>query len=180
MKDKELLAYLYKLAQLYDFDIDLMLAFALKESSYNPFATRYEKHFIWFWKKESLHHKYKSDLKDYGLRTYRDKCENFLGITEFNEQSKSFGIFQIMGATARWLGYDKEYLAGLYNIEENVKYFVKYFNYQLKRYKGNKHDAISAYNQGNNNKQSNGLYNNEDYVQKVLKYWNQNIENSLV
>lgn len=75
----------------------------------------------------------------------------------------SVGICQLHYSTAKWLGFkgsEKE----LYDPKINIRYAAKYLKYNLKRYKGNLHKAITAYNRGN----ARSLLKSK-YSEKVMK-----------
>ena len=56
------------------------------------------------------------------------KYQGITKTTELNLQKTSFGLMQIMGATARWLKYDGA-LPALYKPENNIYWGCKYLNY---------------------------------------------------
>jgi len=89
--------------------------------------------------------------------------------TETTLQKCSYGLFQIMGATARWMGYEGP-LPGLYDTEENILWGCEY----LKYLKGKYHDLpsiASAYNAGSPRRDDNGNFVNAEYVAGVMGYY---------
>lgn len=62
--------------------------------------------------------------------------------------SPSLGLCQVKLKTARWLGFEGDE-ADLMEPRTNAYYAGKYLAYQLKRYRGDKHRAVTAYNRGN-------------------------------
>jgi soluble lytic murein transglycosylase-like protein len=81
--------------------------------------------------------------------------------------SPSFGMCQIKLNTARWMaekhGLSTPYATHIMKPEVNALLAGLYIKYQLKRYKGNIHQAISAYNAGKY------IKSNIRYVNKVIK-----------
>lgn len=126
----------------------LVAAIVMVESSGQPHAMRFEPHFRWL-----------KDPKYYAGR---------LGITVETEtalQKMSFGLMQIMGGTARGLGFDG-YLTELTNPRENLKWGCQYLAQHFARYPW--HEAIAAYNAGSP-RYEDGRLVNVAYVDKVLK-----------
>jgi soluble lytic murein transglycosylase-like protein len=80
--------------------------------------------------------------------------------------SPSIGICQVKESTAIWmLSKDKKYYTpDLMNEYVNFNIALKYYSWQLKRYKGDERCAISAYNGGRCLKS-----NQKTYVDKVLR-----------
>jgi len=67
----------------------LLLAIAAVESSFNPFACRYESHYTWLYRPE-----------EYAM------LNGITILTEAIMQKTSWGYFQLMGAVLRELGYN--------------------------------------------------------------------------
>lgn len=133
----------------YRFTPEVILAIIDVESSGNRYACRYEDHFKW--------------THEVG------KWASICGITKATEESlqkHSFGLMQIMGGTARWLGFDG-HLPELFEAERGIAWGCKYFNKQFQKY-GNIGPAVSAYNAGSSKMQRDGTYENQAYVTKVL------------
>ena len=153
-------------------DTALALAFAEVESSFNLYATRYESKWVWFFEKgKSLYDKYKNFTEFFILSDFRNMCKaEYDNQLDFHFASSSLGCWQLMGSTARWLGFIGQF-PQLFNIQENFTWFNKYYNYLFKKYNGIMTDIISAYNQGSARKDDNGLYYNQEYVNKVLDAW---------
>ena len=98
---------------------------------------------------------------------------NTLEITPETEeifQKMSFGYMQIMGATARDLGF-KGQLPELFDINTNIKYGCKYLKTLQDKY-GDEPSVISSYNAGSPRKHGE-MFVNESYVDKVYSYINQ-------
>jgi len=134
---------------------ELICAFCFTESSFDEKASRFEPDF---------------------LKRYIKKMN--LPDDEARWRSTSYGLMQILGQVARENGYRGE-RDSLVDPVINLYYCCKYFTRLLNRYKGNRMDAIAAYNQGNNRwkdldrdgiKDENEKYFNQQYVDKILKY----------
>lgn len=85
--------------------------------------------------------------------------------------SPSVGVCQVKPETARFLGFrgtDKELLRPSVNIE----YAARYLRYQLNRYHGDVHKAVSAYNMGTYAVDDRGRTVNRRYVRKVMEVRN--------
>lgn len=137
-------------------EVDPMLLAAIcwQESRGFVYAVRYEHHFRW---------------------TYRiDKFAKMQNITEETEkhlQKQSYGLTQIMGGTARWLGFTGP-LPALYKPENNLYWASKYLKY-ISTKSTNVKDILASYNAGSVVKDIKGNYKNQAYVDKVFKYYKQ-------
>lgn len=90
---------------------------------------------------------------------------NINAIHKHDGQGNSVGICQIKLKTARWMGFQgTEYQ--LMDPEINIYFAGKYLKYNLLRYNGDVHKALSAYNRGNARKVSITTYSN-----KVVQEW---------
>lgn len=129
-------------------DPNLCIAIATVESSWEPFAVRYEPNWKYFYKIELFAKKNR--------------------ITEQTEQvlqACSWGLMQVMGSVARELGFSQplQQLCGpAYGVEYGCKKLL-----ELKKLYHSELDVISAYNQGSPVKLPNGDYKNQHYVDKV-------------
>jgi soluble lytic murein transglycosylase-like protein len=128
----------------------LLTAIILVESSGNKFAVRHQRNYRYLYKVSAF-----------------SKLLNINYTTEKTFQKTSHGYVQIMGATARYLGFTG-YPAQLYEADINIRYGAKLLG-QLRRRYGNDLDTISAYNQGQPLKTKKGFYKNQEYVNRVLK-----------
>lgn len=118
------------------------------ESSWNPWAVRYERQYAYLLKPDQF------------AKSSRITVE-----TEAVLQRCSFGLCQIMGGTARDLGYTGM-LTCLLDPEVNILYGVHLFARIAGDYV-NKDDQIAAYNAGSVRRKADGSYMNQDYVDKV-------------
>lgn len=131
----------------------LILSIAKVESGHRANAVRYEKGYKW--------------IKNPAKHAHR---HNITKDTEVVLQQMSWGILQIMGATARDLGYNG-FIPELLVPEVGVHWGVKYLARLLKKY-DKMEDAIASYNAGSVRKNEDGTYENQTYVDKVMKEYN--------
>ena len=138
-----------------DLDPYLITALCEIESSFEPDATRYEPNYPYTIPAAAL---------DPGVRPYSctRETENFL-------QCCSFGLLQIMGATARELGM-KGWLSQLFCADEGLFWGVKYLHKQWRRhYKSHGlRGVISTYNAGSIRRHKSVAFKNQAYVDKVM------------
>lgn len=128
---------------------DLVEAIVHVESGGDPWAMRYEPGYRWL--VSTNHHG--------GTQG-----------TETEGQKISWGLGQIMGATAREMGYAGKWLSGLCDPATNLEYVATFLSHLLRRYNGDISDAIAAYNAGGARKDTRGQYRNQVYVNRVLNY----------
>lgn len=145
---------IYKKAGEFNLEPELVAAIIWKESRGFAYAVRFEPHYRW------LH-----QVDTYAKR-HRISIE-----TEKNQQQQSFGLCQIMGATARWLGFDGP-LGTLYRADQNIYWGCKFIKRLLGKY-GNLEDVAAAYNAGTPRRNSDGEYVNQSYVDDIRKYYNE-------
>ena len=131
----------------------LILAICRVESNLNPDAVRYESGFHW--------------LVD-GQRINKLKPATCSYQTEINLQKISWGLMQIMGATARNLGCGG-WLTGLLDPVQGLYWGMRYLQWQYRRFFVNDglHGVIAAYNAGSP-RYKDGRFVNQAYVDKVL------------
>jgi len=144
-------------ARIYRIDERLIRAIIQKESSWNPWAIRVERG---FWKR------YWIGIKALFIRT-PEKDEQWLTYPDI--VSASYGLMQLMLTTAMELGFRFRFPTELLDPGNNIKYGCLLLKRNYEQY-GNWDDAISAYNQGNNRKDSSGKYVNQVYVDKVNQF----------
>jgi hypothetical protein len=130
-------------------DDPILAAIFRVESQYDPFAMRFEPEYQWV----------------YNAPFFAKQCGITLQ-TEITLQKFSYGLGQIMGGTARWLGY-RGPLPGLLDVETNVHWCSVYWNNLLQKYNGDTWKAVSAYNQGSAAGCDTGKCKNQQYVDKV-------------
>lgn len=140
-----------RIAHKHALDPLLVAAFCQVESSGKAAATRYERGYRW--------------LVD------PTKHARTLGLTfdtEVIAQSHSYGLMQVMGATARSLGYT-DYCSLLVDVDRGLEYGCAYLARCLDRYKSMDR-GIAAYNAGSPRDAApvDGVLDNQGYVDKVL------------
>ncbi len=101
-----------------------------------------------------------------------------LGATAFTElvdRSRSYGLMQIMGETAREQGFDRPFLAELYIPDNAIAHGAMLLEHLLTRYHNDTLSAISAYNQGSARRTTHGakrgVFANARYVYRVVVAW---------
>lgn len=95
------------------------------------------------------------------------KFQRITAETEENFQKTSFGMLQLMGATARWIGYDGA-LPALYKPENNLYWGCKFLASLKERY-GDGEPMVAAYNAGSPRKTPGGMWENQKYVDAVYQ-----------
>jgi soluble lytic murein transglycosylase-like protein len=137
-----------------NFGVDhaVMAAIFTVESNWDPYAVRYEPRF---------------DLSRYPASTYAKA----LHVTEDTEKvlaACSWGLGQIMGATARGLSFAGP-LPQLCDPYQGALWAVKYMK-RLEKIYPQREGRIAAYNAGSVRLDSKGEFINKGYVEKVLKH----------
>lgn len=133
-----------------DLDYKIMDAIVQVESSWNPWAVRYERDFIY------LH----STIK------YAQKMR-CTAETEAIMQQTSWGLGQIMGGSARYMGYEGP-IPALTDPAINLHYTCLYFAKNCKKY-SKVEEQIASYNAGSVIYTQKGVLHNRSYVDKVLR-----------
>lgn len=91
-------------------------------------------------------------------------------------QQASWGLMQVMGGTARWLGFGGKWLPALCDPRIGLEWGCKYLRRLVERH-GSLADAVAAYNAGDAIRGEDGKYINQEYVDKVTRavvehgYW---------
>jgi soluble lytic murein transglycosylase-like protein len=133
----------------------LIRAIIQVESAGEPWATRFEDGFRYL----------TANYQEHASRL------RITFLTEYTHQKTSWGLMQIMGATARDMGY-KGHLPKLCAPDFGIYWGTFYLKRQLKRYEKSQTqvtDAIAAYNAGSARMDNHGKYRNQSYVDKVIK-----------
>ncbi len=145
-----LLSLVKEVAAKNQIDPRVLDAIVVTESTYDPFATRYEHGYKWLETPERFALSLKTSL------SFEREC-----------QKTSWGLCQVMGGTARWLGLEKP-IPTILAPRENLEFACAYIKKLKKKYNVLQ-DVISAYNAGSVTRLANGDYENQDYVDKVIK-----------
>lgn len=136
-----------------NYGVNAKILFAIAEvesSGFNPKAVRYEKNWHYYHKDQEF-----------------AKVQRITLETERTLQKMSFGFMQVMGGTARWLGFSGA-LFDLLIPSINAKYATMFFERLQKKYR-DVNDQIAAYNSGSVGRNQDGHYKNQSYVDKVLQ-----------
>lgn len=128
---------------------DLAVAIAKTESDLNPFVARHEPGYQYLFN------------PGHYVR-YNNSIE-----TEKIFQTTSFGLFQLMGANFRAMGFVQEW-GYVFNPEVQVSFGVAFIKNLMTKHQ-NQNDVIAAYNAGSVVKKPDGTYRNQYYVEKVLR-----------
>lgn len=128
--------------------IDTLDAIIHVESSWNPWAVRYERQYAYLLTPEEF------------AKSSRITLE-----TEAVLQRCSWGLCQLMGGTARDLGYTGM-LTCLLDPEVNILYGAHLFA-RIAGHYVHQDDQIAAYNAGSVKRKADGRYLNQGYVDKV-------------
>ncbi len=141
--------------KIFDLRLDLVCALVSVESSGKASAIRYEKAYTYYFKPQTFSMKFHTT----------DETEKAL-------QRFSYGLLQIMGGTARYLGYSGSLLE-LLDPRLGLHWGMTYLKSICDEYL-DLTDQISVYNAGSVRKE-NGLYVNQSYVNQVLSLLSSNI-----
>lgn len=121
----------------YGLDHEVIAALVYQESKGKQYATRFEPKF--FTKKLSW--RSRSQLSGFVPPSHKQTL-----ITEKTHRATSWGLFQIMGETARWfVPYEATYLSSLVDLNTNISIGVRYFDDCLRRAKSTE-GALQLYN----------------------------------
>lgn len=132
-------------------EVACVKAFCMKESSFREWAHKPEEHYQWL-------------VKSWLMSG---------SVTELWGQRQSWGLMQVMGATAREYGFKGDFLSELCDPYLGLKYGMIHLRTLLKRHHGVWQDVIASYNAGSPRKDASGKYGNQAYVDAVLGYWAQ-------
>lgn len=144
MDIKTLKPLIEKYAAKYGLRPEIVYGVIKKESSFNPFAARFETAYRYIYKAQ--------DLKP-------DDCSL---TTEVALQKTSFGLMQCMGGVLREHGYQGWLTAIIADVEAQLNYGCKHLKSKIDKY--GELRGISAYNAGS------PTANNAEYVSRVMAY----------
>lgn len=138
----------------FEIDPDLVEAFCMVESSFNPKATRYETNFYKRYILPMLH-------------------SNSIAPEEATGRATSWGLMQIMGQVAREKGFKGEFKE-LFEPAVGLTWSLKHLKKFIDRYIDVEglDCAIASYNAGSP-RMRDGKFVNQAYVDKIHKYLNQ-------
>ncbi|SRR5579883_18123 len=130
-----------------------------EESRFDEWATRSEPGYL---ANKRIRHE--------AIRWARVHPGSATALTELNDRSRSYGLMQIMGETARQQGCSMRFLAELYMPDSAIDHGARLLKRLILRYHGDTLSAISAYNQGSARKRR-GTFANARYVYRVTVAW---------
>lgn len=143
----------------YEIDPLLLVAIAIKESSLQPDSFR---------KEPAFYKRYVSRLTVKRIKEYNPWVFALEAVAKEKEaEACSYGLMQVMGLTARELGFRNMHLRDLHESQINIEYGAKVIKKQLVRYSGDVEKALSAYNAGTFTD-----HNHHSYVVPVMEYYN--------
>jgi soluble lytic murein transglycosylase-like protein len=131
VKTPELIALANAGSLRYDLPHELVMAVIEQESGWNEYAIRYEPGF---------------------MSTY--VAPHFIKgefhATEAYCRAMSWGLMQVLGQTARELGFKGDFLSELCSPINGIEYGCMKLAACMKKHSGNQHDSLLAYNGGGN------------------------------
>lgn len=131
----------------YNFQPEVIFSLIYVESGGNPYAVRFEPAFL---------AKYLTPKKGETLAIeHSPLCSEE---TERHMRSTSFGLTQVLGQTAREIGYPEPFLTSLFDIEANVEMGARILRYKVEKKDGDLKKGLLAYNGGAD----------KDYPMKVI------------
>jgi soluble lytic murein transglycosylase-like protein len=142
----------------YALPASLIAAVIQEESRFEEFATRHEARYM---RSRRVRSAAAAWSRAHGLPS---------AATELADRSRSFGLMQVMGETAREQGFAARYLAEMYLPRNSIDHGAKLLRTLLERYHNDTLSAISAYNQGSVRRQA-GVFVNARYVYRVCLAW---------
>lgn len=143
----------------------VLAALVWKESAGDPHAIRSEPHYRWLWDCWENAPFRRLTAEEAGLSHPPADFRGPTGAsvpTEWAAQRISWGLCQVMGATARERGFRGAFLSSLLEPEIGAEFGARHLALLLSRYE--LEDALSAYNAG---RPTDG--NRDAYVRPVLK-----------
>ncbi len=153
--------YAVGVALKYNIDPQLVLAMIEVESGGDPVRVRYEPHYRYLVQPEAF-----------------AKAQGISVQTEKELQKISWGLLQVMGGTARDLGYAGPLVSLAHDVGLALDLGVRYLVSRYRAFgqlpekgtiQGWSDPVIAAYNAGSAKRLANGRWANEDYVRKVEK-----------
>ena len=143
-----------RLSATYRVDPIVVRAIIAVEYAGNPQAVRFEPNF-----------KYITETLEYA------KATGVSVATEVTLQKMSWGLMQVMGATARGLGYQGPLISLAVSASLGLEFGIKYLKSRYQRYApastGWSEPVIAAYNAGSPTKDGQGKWTNSGYVARV-------------
>jgi hypothetical protein len=132
-------------------ETSLVLALIRQESDGEVYTQRFEPAFRYFFDPVTVARRLKVSID-----------------TEKIGQGTSYGLMQVMGATARELGFLR-YFGEIFEPATNLEIGCRYLKSLINRF-GSARDGIAAYNAGSPRKGDDGKLINQSYVDNILKF----------
>lgn len=142
---------------------ELVMAIVVVESNGNPWAMRAEPGYRWLWDIRR-NCPWRGDAKDIPAPPFVSRA------TELWGQRTSWGLMQVMGATAREMGFRGPFLSELSDPHIGMEYGLKYLGTLVRRFYAAHgiEGVVAAYNAGSP-RRSGGAWENQAYVDKVRR-----------
>ena len=142
-------------AELFGLDPLLIAATIMTESSGDPWATKYEPGWEWFFPEDQM--------IAYSQKAGTDKA------TEYIHQATSWGLTQVMGTVAREHGYLGP-MPRLCEPELNIHYGALHLKKFSRKY-STIEEVISAYNAGSVVRVASGMFKNQVHVDRAMRFY---------
>jgi len=149
-----------KAAERFGVPVDLIRAVIRVESGGDRWAMRYEPRFQWLWDIE------RGASFDGDDPDAMPSIQPASSPTEYHAQRTSFGLMQVMGATARQLGFDRPFLTALCELDTGIEYGCRYLARLYDEY-GDWEKAAAAYNAGSPRRMDSGEWENQGYIDRL-------------
>lgn len=128
-------------SRFYNVNPSLIAAVIWQESRCDPNAIRYEDRFY----EKYLRKKAYAELGGFLPNPRKVSAD-----TEKRMRAVSWGLMQLIGQTARELGFEGTFLTGLLDVETNIKLGVGFLAKLLAQNEGDAHKALLRFNGGGN------------------------------
>lgn len=132
---------IYKEASNFQLAPQLIAAVIHQESNGNPFAVRYEEKFFNKYLRNKAPKELQGSVPDFNV------CSIY---TERILRASSLGLMQVLGETAREMGFAKDFLTELCIPRYGIEYGCKYLFRMLEKHGGEVTAALLSYNGGGN------------------------------
>lgn len=146
-------------------DACILAALVVQESSGDPFAMRAEPRYQWLWDADKWEPFRRLSEEERRSATPPPDFRSPVGVsaaTEWSSQRTSWGLCQIMGATARERGFRGRFLSALCEPSLGAEFGARHLALLMARYDAM--SALSAYNAGKPTEA-----NEESYVRPILQ-----------
>ena len=142
---------------------DLLRAIVQVESAGDPWAMRTEESYQWLWDVRRSE-PYRGDPQKLPSPSFVSRRTELIG------QQTSWGLMQVMGATARELGYRGRFLSKLCDPEFGMEYGCRYLAALHDRFGPSWETVAAAYNAGSPRRKDDGSWINQAYIDRIRHY----------